>query len=255
MLVQELFLTSTAQQADIVLPAQSFAEREAPLTNYERRVQYFPSSILPRDDCKPDWEILTLLANELDQTWKYGSSAEVFADLAANLPAFRGMSYSQLSGKLIRTRSHFLYEGTSFETSGGQGMVYPSAAENAETRFELKFREPALPAESELLLVGARLLYDDGTLIGETQLLRNVTPSSYADLNHADAERLQIKNGDRIRLKSEFGTLELPAHVDGRAPLGVVVAPINLMPADTRALLPRGRGEITAPVTVEKVAI
>src|SRR5437870_13892281 len=100
---------------------------------------------MPLGDCKPDWQILTLLANELDQTWKYDSAADVFAELAAKIPAFHDMSHALLQGKLIRSRPHFLYEGTSFETVGGQGMVYPSAAEHAESRFELTFSEPALP--------------------------------------------------------------------------------------------------------------
>jgi NADH-quinone oxidoreductase subunit G len=251
MVVQDLFLTASARQADVVLPARSFAEREGTYTSYERRVQHFRDSILPLGESKADWEILTALANELDHTWKYATAAEVFAELATRLPAFSGMSYAKLTGRLTRSRPHFLYEGTSFETTGAQGMIYPSAAENAETKFELTVSVPAQPPAEGLRLVAPRLLYDAGTLISETVLLKQVTPEAYAELNHVDAEKLQVKDGEHIRLKSALGSVELTARVDGRAPVGVVVAPQNLRPADARTLLQAGG--FTTAITVEKV--
>jgi NADH-quinone oxidoreductase subunit G len=252
MLVQDLFLTPTARQADVVLPAQSWAERDGTYTNYERRVQHFEPGVMPVGESKPDWQILALLANELDQMWNYSGASAVFSELASTVPVFGGMSYAKLSGKLIRTRAHFLYEGTSYESAGGQGMVYPSTAESADTKFTLSFSEPAMPLTAALTLVGSRVLFDAGTLISETALLREVTPASYADLNRADAERLHIHDGEAIRLTTANGTLDVTARVDGRAPVGVVVAPINLQPSDIRCLL--ARGQVTALVTVEKAA-
>jgi NADH-quinone oxidoreductase subunit G len=250
MLVQDLFLTPTAQQADVVLPAQSWAERDGTYTNYERRVQHFEPGMMPIGESRPDWRIVALLANELDASWNYSGAGSVFAEIAAKVAAFAGMSYAKLSGKLIRTRSHFLYEGTSFESAGGQGQVYPSAAENAETKFALAFHEPAVPEDGGMTLVGARVLYDAGTLISETSLLQKVTPASYADLNRADAERLNVQDGDTVRLTSAHGSVDVAARVDGRAPAGVIVAPINLKPSDTRTLFPLG--QVTTPVTIEK---
>jgi NADH-quinone oxidoreductase subunit G len=251
MVVQDLFLTACARQADVVLPARSFAEREGTYTSYERRVQHYRDSILPVGESKADWQILTELANELDQTWKYATALEVFVELASKVPAFNGMSYAKLTGRLTRSRPHFLYEGTSFETIGAQGMSYPSAAENTETKFELSVSAPAEPPSGGLRLVAPRLLYNAGTLISETELLQRLVPDAYADLSRADAEKLQVKDGEHIRLKSALGAVELTARVDGRAPEGVVVAPQNLRPADTRALLQPG--QLTTAVTIEKV--
>ncbi|MEP7200519.1 MAG: molybdopterin dinucleotide binding domain-containing protein, partial [Chloroflexota bacterium] len=186
----------------------------------------------------------------------YASASDVFAELAAQVPAFNGMSYAKLKGQLTRSRAHFLYEGTSYETVGGQGMVMPSAAENSESKFELTFVAPAMPADvgsaitAPLQLVAPRVLYDAGTLIAETELLRAVTPASYADLNRADAERLGVNDGDTIRLTTANGAVAVTARVDGRAPVGVVVAPMNLAPADTRGLVQRG--EVAIAVTIEK---
>lgn len=249
--VQDLFLTKTAQEADVVLPAQSWAERDGTYTNYERRVQHFTTAIIPIGESRADWQILRDLASELDQTWNYTRTADVFVEMAERVSAFNGMSYAKLSGTQFRSRHHFLYEGTSFETRGGQGMVYPSAAEKPNVKFELTFTPPAAPKADGLLLVAPRVLYDAGTLISETELLHQVTPTSYADLNRTDAERLQIKDNDKVRLRTENGSVEVVARVDGRAPVGVVIAPMNLAPVDTRALL--SRGEVAAPVTVEKV--
>ncbi|MBI3733564.1 MAG: hypothetical protein HY259_08930, partial [Chloroflexi bacterium] len=85
----------------------------------------------------------------------------------------------------------------------------------------------------------------------ESELLGKVTASSYAELNRADAERLHVTDGQMIRLKSAIGAVELTARVDGRAPEGVVIAPVNLRPVDTRRLL--ADGEVAVPVTVERL--
>ncbi len=239
--VQDILLTPTAQSADVVLPAQSFAEREGTFTNHERRVQYFARARLAPEGSQPDWMILTELANALDYNWRYPKAADVFAELVSQVPAYHGMSYAKLMGRPQRSRLHFLYEGTSFETQGGQGLVWPSAAEKSDTQFELKFIAPAAPPANGLRLVAPRLLYDAGTLISETELLYPLVPTSYAELNRVDAERLQIVDGDKIRLKTASGTLEVTARVDGHAPPSVVVAPMNLKPADTRTLLQRGQ--------------
>ena len=82
-------------------------------------------------------------------------------------------------------------------------------------------------------------------------LLQKLVPAAYADLNRADAERLHIKDGEHIRLRSALATVELAARVDGRAPEGIIVAPQNLGPVDTRALFQPG--EVTTPITVEKL--
>jgi NADH-quinone oxidoreductase subunit G len=251
MLVQELFLTDTARQADVVLPARSFAEREGTYTSYGRRVQHFRDSILPLGESKADWQILTALANELDHSWTYDTALQVFAELADKVPAFNGISYAKLTGRLTRSRPHMLYEGTSFETLGAQGMVYPSAAENAETKFELNVSAPPETHSEGLRLVAPRVLYNAGTLIRESVLLRQLAPAAYADLNRADAERLHIKDGEQIRLRSALTTVELAARVDGRAPEGVIVAPQDLGPVDTRALFQPG--EVTTAISVEKL--
>jgi NADH-quinone oxidoreductase subunit G len=249
MIVQDILMTPTAQQADVVLPAQTFAEREGTFMNYERRVQYYAKALRPVGESKPDWQIITELAVAMKAKWPYEGADEVFAEMATKVAGFNGMSYSKLKGLLMRSRSHFLYEGSSYETRDGQGMVIPSTAENAETKFELKFTTPTLPS-NDLQLVAPRTLYNAGTLISETELLHPLIPTSYADLNRADAKRLSIKDGDLIRLKTTHGAVDVTARVDGRAPEGVVIAPMNLKPTETRTLLPRGA--VTTPATVEK---
>src|SRR5205814_8561752 len=125
----------------------------------------------------------------------------------------------------------------SFQTHGDGGAAYPTAAENPESKFELKFTMPADTAARDstaLMLVAPRVLYDAGVLIRETELLHQVTPASYAEFNRSDAERFGLKDGERVRLSTDVGTADVTARVDGRAPAGVVVAPMNLAPADTR---------------------
>jgi predicted molibdopterin-dependent oxidoreductase YjgC len=95
--VQDIFLTETAEYADVVLPAASFAEKDGTFTNTERRVQRVHRAIPPRGDSKPDWEILELLAQRFNLNWNYSSPEEVWDEVRRLTPHyFGGMSYERL---------------------------------------------------------------------------------------------------------------------------------------------------------------
>ena len=96
LVVQDIFMTETAELADVVLPAATFAEKDGVFVNTERRVQRVRRALKPRGECKPDWEIIQMLAKKCGFDWHYESAEQVFAEIAQLTPSYGGISYERL---------------------------------------------------------------------------------------------------------------------------------------------------------------
>ncbi len=97
LVVQTLALNETAQYADVVLPGQSFAEKEGTFTNTERCVQAVRQAMRPLAGPMPDWQILTALGQRLNQDWNYSSPREILAEIARVVPIYSGLSWELVS--------------------------------------------------------------------------------------------------------------------------------------------------------------
>jgi len=104
LVVQDIFLTETAQLADIVLPAVTFAEKDGTMTNVDHHVQKNVHALRPLPGAKADWEILTRLANHLGQKWNYASPQDVLLEIAASNPFYSGLTWEDLGAQGVRTQ-------------------------------------------------------------------------------------------------------------------------------------------------------
>jgi len=199
--VQELFLTPTARLADVVLPAQSWAEREGSLTSGERRVQRFYPAIHELEGTLADYKITTRIAASLGIDLEMRSPARVFQTLADKIPAFNGLSYANLSHveeqwPLIG-RSDLYYGGTTYDNQHGLGFTLPLQGNGVSLAW------PALPEvifpRFGLLAVPVTRLYDHGTTLLPSLMLKERIPAPYVCINPADAERLHINEGAAVR--------------------------------------------------------
>src|SRR5207244_5950530 len=86
LVVQDILLTETAEQADVVLPAVTFAEKDGSMTNIDHHVQAIRRALRPLPGAKPDWEILTEIAKYLGQKWTYSSPRDILLEIAASNP-------------------------------------------------------------------------------------------------------------------------------------------------------------------------
>ncbi|MDP9311178.1 MAG: NADH-quinone oxidoreductase subunit NuoG [Chloroflexota bacterium] len=287
LIVQDLFLTPTAQIADYVLPASSFAERDGTYTNAERRVQRFRAARNSLGDSRPDWLIFAGLGRALAamvrqpeqatvaasagkptgkrpapaqpvataRTWLYRSTDDINAEIVQQVAIYKGASYAQLKsshgtwGRQAADDPVF-YDGTSYTNTEGFGVQWPTLAEQTNVVFDLVFSQPTTPQprNGELLLVAAPRLYDGGTLMQNAEGLSFWVAQPYVGVAKADAERLGIASGDRLRLSSAQGNVELYAKVDG------LVGPGTLLVPDL-AEIPLGQVQtgVLTPVRVEKV--
>ncbi len=102
LIVQDIVLTETAQQADVVLPAVTFAEKEGSMTNIDHHVQAIRRALRPLPGAKADWEILVELARRLGQSWSYSSPRAVLQEIAANNPFYAGLTWEDLGLQGVR---------------------------------------------------------------------------------------------------------------------------------------------------------
>jgi len=255
LVVQDLFLTETAQYAHVVLPAASFAEKEGSFTNTERRVQRIRQAIPPVGEAKPDGEIVCLLARAMGYPMWYSSPMEVMAEIASLTPIYGGISYAYLDkeglfwpcpapghpGTRILHQKRFVR---------GKGLFHP-----------IKFIQPDEQPDAEypLLLITGRYLthYHSGSMTRRTPL--GFYQQTWVELSGEDAARLDISFRDRVTLTSRWGTVKMIATVNENLPRGVVFAtfhsaenPVNILVGplrDPRAKIPAFKG---VAVRIEK---
>ena len=98
LVVQDIFLTPTAELAHVVLPGASFAEKDGTFSNTERRVQRVRKAIEPVGESRADWEILQDLSTRFGYPMKYESPAEIMAEVAQVAPSYGGITYDRLEG-------------------------------------------------------------------------------------------------------------------------------------------------------------
>jgi len=243
--VQELFLTETARQADVVLPAAAVAERDGTYTNLERWVQRFDPALPVPGLARPDWAIIRHLAVLLGAEWAYATVGGVLAEMAHTLSLYAGMSYDQLARPvpLSRRMSHYIYAGMSFQAEVREGMQWPALAEDGSVVLNLGWVEPpAPPAEDDgFTLVARRVLYDAGTLLGQAEILGTRLVQPHIAISRPDALALGVSDGDRLQVTANSHSVTLPARVDGVVPAGVVAIPRNLEGLPAESLLGDGR--------------
>ena len=147
-IVQELFLTETAKQADVVLPALSWAERDGTLTNAERRVQRYTKALPPLAQARADWEVFNQIAEKIGLGWKYFTPEAVMEEIAAKVPAYTGLTYAALAvtkDEWPPVGSNDLYfGGTAYDNRGGVGAQTKSLVE-LDGQSELNRIEPQRP--------------------------------------------------------------------------------------------------------------
>jgi formate dehydrogenase major subunit len=220
LVVQDIFLTETAQLADVVLPAASFAEKDGTFSNTERRVQLVRKAIEPIGQSKPDYEIICLIATAMGYPMSYNSASEIFDEMARLTPSYAGISYERLEQGSLQwpcpTPDH---PGTKFLHVGkfgrGLGKFHP-----------VEHIPPAEMPDEEypfILSTGRRRYhYHTGTMTQRTDALEVFYPTEFLEINCADAEKLGVCDGDMLKVSSRRGTVEIEAKITDKVVPGMV---------------------------------
>ena len=226
LVVQELFLTETAAQADVVLPAQSWAEREGTFTSGERRVQRYYPAIQPLGEARPDWQILAQIGERVGLEKPAFAASLVFRDLAKAVPQYKGMDYRTLA-KVEKQwpdvgGDDLYYGGNAYENRVGLGMQWAAAAESGDVE-HFEVADVASQVSGQVTLVRTAALFTPGTLINHTDLLKHRLAQPTLFVNKNDAAALQLKDAETVSVEVNGKVTKATLHVNGRAPEGVAL--------------------------------
>ena len=238
LVVQELFLTETAQKADVVLPAVSWAEQDGTFTNVERRVQRAPKAVSnPQSKAAPDWMILDHLAAHFGVNWPYASAHGVTEEISQAVPIYQGITWASI---------------------GDQGLQWDAALVRPRPAYRKAEQAPLADAAGyPLHLVTGTVAYDSGTLFQLTTAMQNMTHGATVTLHPTDAGARGIDAGSMVTVQSTYGALQIRAALSELVQPGTVWIPESLPGAPVGALLngsPVERVQVTAVEIAAAVA-
>lgn len=233
LIVQDIFMTRTAEFAHVVLPAASFAEKDGTFVNSERRVQLVRKAIEPVGQSKPDWVILCELAQRMGYPMQYQSAEEIFEEIRKLVPIYAGMSYKRLEEK------NGLQWPCPDENHPGTPTLHVGQFARGKGRLSaVEHRPPAEEPDAEypfILTTGRSFMqYNAGTMSRRTRAGR-AEPENYVQISKADAERLGIQDGDRVKVATRRGELVVKAKITEIAP-GVIWMPLHYAESPTNIL-------------------
>ncbi len=229
----DIFPTPTTALAHLVLPAASFAEVDGTFTNSERRVQRVRRAIDPVGG-KTNWQIIQELSTLLEYPMHYESAADIFDEMARLTPAFAGISHSRLGTDGIAwpcpSPDH---PGTPILHIGrftrGLGLFHA-----------IEYKPPAEIPDDEYtfwMTTGTEYAhYLSGSMTRRCEHLDSEMPELITDLNPDDGKRLEIKNGDYIRVSSRRGSIVSRVHLTDRVKAGMIFMPLHFEEAAANLL-------------------
>ena len=235
LVVQEIFLSETAQLADVVLPAACYAEKEGTFTSTERRVQRVRRAVAPPGAARSDWEILGELAQRAGYDgMRYDNPAAIMAEIAALTPSYGGIDYARIDrlglcwpcpeknhpGTPILHRERF---------SRGRGRFSPTG-----------YLPPAeLPdAEFPLLLTTGRTYFHwhTGTMTRRSHLLDREERTAFVEISPEDARQLGLREGEEVQVASRRGAITARARITAMVPTGTIFLPFHFAEGAANAL-------------------
>ncbi|HOT95091.1 MAG TPA: formate dehydrogenase subunit alpha, partial [Methanoregulaceae archaeon] len=231
LVVQDIFMTETAQLADVVLPATCYAERDGTQTSTERRVQLWRKAQDAPGQAKYDWQIISELAAKMGYAaqFPYTSAEDIFNEIAKVTPSYAGMTYERLGTEGLHwpcpTPDHPgtpILHKEKFATPDGLGIFTP-----------IEWKPPAeVPdAEYPLILTTGRCLWHwhTGTMTRRSVSLEREEPTGWIEINPEDAKALGIKDREMVKAITRRGEVKVPARVTDEIKKGVTFMPFHFI--------------------------
>jgi formate dehydrogenase alpha subunit len=234
LVITELFMSETAEIADVVLPAASFVEKNGTFTATDRRVQLVNEVIPPLPDVWPDWKIIMEISRKMGYEMEYGSASEIMDELASLTPIYGGINYSRLRSEDLRwpcvdedhSGTKILHVG---QFSRGKGRFIPA-----------DYRPPAEETDENYpyILTTGRILahWHTGTMTRRSPTLTDQINEAYVEINNEDASNLGIENNELVKVSSRRGTITLKAVITEGIKEGVVFIPFHFAEAAANKL-------------------
>ncbi len=237
LVVQDIFLTETAEFADVILPATSFYEKDGTYTNTDRRVQVGRKALDPPGEAREDWRIVCDVATAFGYPMAYDSPEEVFDEFTSLAPSYGGLTYENLG------RSGKLWPCPDPESGDGIQVLFGDRfpTPNGLGKFVSCEFEPAkeLPDEEyPFVLNTGRLLqhWHTGTMTRRSRALHEIAPHPEVEIHRTDLAALGVDDGDRVTVRSRRGEITLTARRSDRMNPGSVFIPFHFREAAANVL-------------------
>ena len=236
LVVQDMFLSETAELAHVVLPATSFAEKDGTFTNTERRVQLVRKAIEPAGGSKPDWWIICQIAQKMgSKGFDYENPSQIMDEIASVAPSYGGISFSRLE------KEGGLQWPCPTEEHPGTPVLHTAQFTRGKGRFvPLEYKPPAELPDDEypLILTTERSLfhYHTGTMTRKVRGLNIFRGEELVEINPHDATALGIDDGEMIRVISRRGEVAAKAKLTEASPPGVISMSFHFAESPTNQL-------------------
>lgn len=227
LVVQDLFLTETAELADVVFPGASFAEKDGTFTNTERRVMRVRQAVEPIGDSRADWEIIQDLATRYGYPLSYASPSEIMDEIATVAPSYGGISYDRLEGP-----------GLQWPCPKPEHPGTPILHQEGFTRGKglfhaIDYRPPAEVVDEEfpLWLTTGRLFahYHTGSMTRNSPALEGEISEGFLEIHPQDAEALGITEGEKVYVTSRRGQIQVKTMLTETIRPGIVFMPFHFV--------------------------
>ena len=234
--VQDLFLTETARYADVVLPGASFAEKQGTFVNTERRIQLSHKACSAPGEARGDLEILIELSNRLGLPTRFRNAEDVMTEIARVTPSWAGVTYERLEGAGLQYPvPDAQHPGTSFLFDKN----FPTADGRA-TFVAVEYTDPVeLPDDDYPFVMNTgRQLYHwhTGTMTRRASGLDSREPTPIVEIHPDDASKLNVREGDLVRLTSRRNAMVSAVRVSDRVAPGQVFVPFHFREAAANLL-------------------
>jgi len=237
LVVQDIFITETANYADVILPASAFAEKSGTVTNTNRQVQMGRPAMPPPGDAREDWAITVDLANRCGLGWNYDGPADVFAEMKQNMASFDNITWDRLMAENAVT-----YPSLSPEDPG-QPIVFGDGFPRAEGRARFTPASVIAPDETPdadypMILTTGRQLehWHTGSMTRRSKVLDAVEPEANCSLHPSTLRNMGVEPGEMVRLTTRRGAITIMARADRAIAPDMVFVPFAYVEAAANIL-------------------
>ena len=236
LVVQDIFLTETANFADVILPASAFAEKTGTVTNTNRQVQMGRPAVPPPGDAREDWVIITDLAQRLGLDWTYDHPRQVYDEMAGTMPSLDNITWDRLE------RGAVTYPSLS-PTDPGQPIMFANGFPRDGGRAKFTPANVIAPAEEPdadypMVLTTGRQLehWHTGSMTRRATVLDAVEPEANCSLHPDTLRRLGVAPGDLVELRTRRGSIRIMARADRAVAADMVFLPFAFVEAAANLL-------------------
>ncbi len=237
LVVQDLFVTETAQFADVILPAAAWSEKSGTVTNTNRQVQMGRAALSPPGEAKPDWWVIQEIARRFGLGWNYAGPEQVFEEMKQGMHSLDHISWTRLE------REGSVTYPCLADDAPGQDVVFSDAFPRAGGRAKFSPVSPLPPDEPvdevyPIVLTTGRLLehWHTGSMTRRSRVLDEREPEAAAYLAPVELDRLGLAAGDAICIATRRGSITLTARADHTIPEGMVFVPFAFVEAAANVL-------------------